>query len=104
MFGYKAERIKELEKRVHELEEKNTELRVANIGYRAKIEKIECENTELKEELEKIKPVFETPGFKPAVSERCESCRFAYFSDYDGALLGCSKDAVCDSYEARRED
>lgn len=100
MFGNKAYRIESLEKRIHELEKKNTELRVELIKHRAHIDELECENKDLKEELAKIKPVIETSGFKPAVTDKCDQCKYAYYSDYDNELLGCCKDAVCEDFES----
>ena len=100
MFGEKAARIKELEDQRDKLMNENRGLTREVCHYESKARRLEEENAKLKDELEKIKPVFETPGFKPAVSILCEYCRFAYFSDYDDTLLGCCKDVVCENFEA----
>ena len=100
MFGEKAAKIKELNSQCNKfMDEKLKLIREVSV-YECKARSLEEENAKLKEELEKIKPVFATPGFKPAVSIRCENCRFAYFSDYDDTLLGCCKDVVCENFEA----
>ena len=100
MFGKKAAKIEELERRVKELREMNDALNKERYHCEYKMRKLEDQNESLKKELEMIKPVFETPGFKPAVSMRCENCNYAYFSDYDDTLLGCCKDVVCEDFES----
>ena len=105
MFGRKAARIKVLEEVVNNHELNREESIKRRYTLMNNIAKLEMKNQELKkrvDELEKelslIKPVFETPGFKPAMTARCGNCGFAYFSEYDGTLLGCAKDVVCDDY------
>lgn len=100
MFGEKAAKIKELKDQRDKLMDENRGLIREVSHYECKARRLEEENAKLKDELEKIKPVFATPGFKPAVSIRCENCRFAYFSDYDDTLLGCCKNVVCEDFEA----
>lgn len=104
MFGKKAERIKELERRITEFEKEAKTLHRRIWELESKVEYLGSENEDLKEELKIIKPVIETPGFKPAVSDRCDRCRYAYYSDYDGELLGCCKGVVCEDFESTKEE
>lgn len=101
MFGKKTYEIEALKKRNQELEEKYVELRANAIGYKARIETLEYENKDLKDELAKIKPVIKTSGFRPAVSDKCDQCKYAYFSDYDtSVVIGCCKGMVCEDFES----
>ena len=99
MFGQKAKRIKELEKENARLREVNEKYRIECNELRSKNCELEYTTSDLKNELEKIKPVVATSGFKPAVTDKCDKCKFAYYSDYDGELIGCLKGMVCDDFE-----
>lgn len=55
-------------------------------------------NENLEAELKVIKPIIETKKLKPAVSDKCESCIHVCTSNWNGAILGCKKDCVCDDY------
>lgn len=103
MFGQKAKRIKELEKENAHLREVNEKFRIECTELRSKNWELEYTTSDLKDELEKIKPVVETSGFKPAVTDKCGQCKFAYYSDYDDELMGCCKGMVCDDFEPYRE-
>ena len=99
IFGKTTKELDEYKSKYWNEQEKNLHLR-------RKLDELEEINNELKKELEMIKPVFKTPGFKPAMTERCEYCKFAYFSEYNGdELLGCAKDVVCEDFvdASRRE-
>lgn len=49
-------------------------------------------------ELQTIKPVLAVGGLKPAVSRLCKDCRFVVTSRYNGDILGCNKECVCEDY------
>ena len=105
MFGRKAAKIKELQEMRNKLYDENHELRLKIVELTEELETLIRDNGELKRELKLIKPVINTPGFKPAASEKCELCKFSYFSDYEGdELLGCIKDVVCDSFVGRTQE
>lgn len=74
-----------------------------NLILRGKIDHLETENERLKAKLAKIEPVIETSGWKPAITDKCEYCDYAYFSDYDGELLGCCKGMVCEDFSSRQK-
>ena len=102
MFGRKAAKIKELQEMRNKLYDENHELRLKIEGPIEELETLKWDNGELKRELKLIKPIINTPGFKPAASEKCEHCKFSYFSDYEGnELLGCIKDVVCGDFVGR---
>lgn len=106
MFGKKAAKIKELTEHANRLDSERLQLIREKHELRSKNEELVYENSELREELFMIKPVFMTPGFKPAMTKRCERCKFAYFSDYNSdEMLGCAKDVVCEDFVdmSRRE-
>ena len=62
----------------------------------------EC--SELKSELYAIKPVLENGKIKPAVSKHCRECVYCVRSDWDGSILGCCKDIVCEDFKAIGDD
>lgn len=105
MFGNKAARIKELEDWNRVIEEEKCRLHRENVELRYENDRLTEEIAALKEELAKIKPVIETSGFKPAVTDKCRNCMYACFSDYDpDELLGCCKDVVCPHFKSWREE
>lgn len=84
---------KAVARRIHELEKEATD----EIFKRATAE----------DELRKIKPIVERPGFKPVVSSECDSCKYAV-SIARGpygilTLVGCRKDMVCEDYTPKEE-
>lgn len=94
IWGWEAECLEKYRKKYFDLSDKYCAKLSENYDLKYRIE-------ELEEELAKIKPVVETSGFKPAVSDKCEHCKYAYFSDYKpNELLGCCKDAVCPDFES----
>lgn len=103
MFGRKAAKIKKLQEIRNTLYDENDGLRRKIEGLIEELETLKYDNGELKRELELIKPVINTPGFKPAVSVRCDQCEYSYFSDYNSELLGCCKNVVCEDFEAREK-
>ena len=65
------------------------------------IEAYKREINELKKEIAMLKPIIETSGFRPAVSDKCDQCKYAYFSDYDtSVVIGCCKGMVCEDFES----
>lgn len=54
-----------------------------------------------KNELECIKPIVESKKLKPAVSKSCENCRYVVTSRWDGEVLGCRKDCVCEDFSPK---
>lgn len=59
---------------------------------------------ELRGELDAIKPVLENGKIKPAVSGHCRECVYCVHSDWDGSVLGCCKDVVCEDFKAIDND
>ena len=58
----------------------------------------------LRNELEAIKPVVEKGELKPAVSTHCRECVYCVHSDWDGRVIGCCKDVVCEDFKAIDND
>lgn len=56
--------------------------------------KIKC----LEGELIAVKPVVGNPTFKQAVSRDCSYCKYALNSTWNGDILGCIKDNVCEDF------
>lgn len=63
-------------------------------------EKLQAVETELKS----IKPALEFKDLKPAVSKSCQDCMYAVFSNWDHAILGCRKDAICEDFKENKDD
>ena len=57
----------------------------------------------LKYELESIKPIIATKDLKPAISRDCINCKFVVKSPWNGAILGCRKDIVCEDFVPKGE-
>ena len=107
MFGRKE---KDKDARIKELEKLNEDIRDELYKLRKKLCQLEDKNTrltatndELKHELEAIRPVVKAVGFKPVVSDKCVHCDLAYFSKYDGKLLGCAKDVTCADFVSTKK-
>lgn len=95
IFGKKAAEFKELERMNRKLVDELYEVKRENDNLKECVE-------ELENEIKGIKPVIEHKGFKEAVYDCCENCKFAIFSKYGcHELVGCGKDIVCDNYEPR---
>ena len=56
--------------------------------------KIKC----LEGELIAVKPVVANPTFKQAVSKDCSRCKYVLNSRWNGDILGCMKDNVCEDF------
>lgn len=56
--------------------------------------KIKC----LEEELIAVKPIVANPTFKQAVSKDCACCKYVISSTWNGNILGCMKDNVCEDF------
>ena len=63
-----------------------------------KLEKVENENIKLVTELQIIKPVLEKKDLAPAVGSHCGYCRYAVKSRWDGEVIGCCKNIVCEDF------
>lgn len=63
-----------------------------------KLRDMELENMKLREELDRIKPVLECEKLTPAVSRKCRDCKYVVKSSWNGDILGCCKDSVCESF------
>lgn len=70
----------------------------------SKIEKLTDEKRKLEWELDAIKPVIETKQLKPAVSSTCKTCRFCVKSRWNGDIIGCCKDVVCNDFRPEESD
>lgn len=56
--------------------------------------KVNC----LEGELIAVKPVVAKSTFKQAVSRDCSCCKYALNSTWNGDILGCIKDNVCEDF------
>ena len=61
--------------------------------------KINC----LEGELVAVKPVVANPTFKQAVSKNCTYCKYVLRSRWNGDILGCMKDNVCEDFVKKEE-
>lgn len=68
-----------------------------------RIQELSYENSNLKDELESIKPIIANKDLKPAISRDCINCKFVVKSTWDGAILGCRKDIVCEDFMPKGE-
>lgn len=57
--------------------------------------------SDLKMELEAVKPILENPNLKPAFSEHCRNCEFVVRSPWNGDILRCRKGVICDDFKER---
>ena len=65
---------------------------------REELDNVKFEKIKLEKELKAIKPVIENKKLKPAISAHCLDCKFVVKSNWNGNILGCKKDCVCDSF------
>lgn len=63
------------------------------------IRDLKHKESELEGELKAIKPIVERKDYKPAVSEDCYNCMYVVKSPWNGNILGCRKDNVCEDYK-----
>lgn len=63
-----------------------------------RIQELSHENSNLKNELESIKPIIANKDLKPAISRDCSMCKFVVKSTWNGAILGCRRDIVCEDF------
>lgn len=94
IFGKEAKELQEYKEKYLETRRQQEILLNQKNSLEIKVSHLECE-------LKKIKPVIETSGWRPAVSDKCEYCDYACFSDHNGTLLGCCKDVVCSDFKAK---
>ena len=80
-------------------------------GYNAlqevhrELARLKSENMALKGELESIKPVLESPDYKPPKSRECSDCQYAVYSPWDNiSVIGCRKDCLCEDFKPKKED
>lgn len=76
-------------------------LREQHIDHICEIGRLKHENEKLKTELECIKPIIEKKELEPAISNRCDKCRFAVRSKWNNEVLGCCRKSVCEYYSPR---
>ena len=50
-------------------------------------------------ELKAIKQLVESKEYKPAMSKDCQDCKYALKSKFNGELIGCRKDNLCNDFE-----
>lgn len=84
---------------------------ICNIGVARHIDdlkqtilKLELKNSMLENELSEIKPILERPDLRPAVSKCCSDCKYVVLSGWNGQVLRCKKDAVCEDYIEREKE
>ena len=62
---------------------------------------LQFENSKLKAELKRIKPIVESKDYKPAISKDCGDCKFCVRSPWNNdIIIGCRKDNVCADFKA----
>lgn len=49
-------------------------------------------------ELDSIKPVINSPGYEPALSRDCGDCKYVARGRWNGEIIGCRKNNVCDDF------
>lgn len=70
--------------------------------YRKEIAKLKSKNEALRSELKAIKPVIESPDYKPPKSRECSDCHYAVYSPWDRiSVIGCRKDSLCDDFKPK---
>lgn len=73
-------------------------LKDKHVNHICEIGHLKCENEKLKTELECIKPIIEKKELEPAISNRCDKCKFAVRSNWNNEILGCCRKSVCEYY------
>lgn len=63
---------------------------------------LQFENSNLKAELKRIKPIVESKDYKPAISKDCDDCKFCVRSPWNNDIIGCRKDNVCADFETMK--
>lgn len=72
--------------------------------YIEQLQNKEFELSKVRNELEAVKPIFESKDYKPAISEDCGKCKYVVRSSYNGRIIGCRKDNVCEDYSPIDEE
>lgn len=62
------------------------------------INDLEFEKLKLIQELGVTKPILKSGDYKPAISRDCADCKYAARSTWNGDVLGCRKDNLCDDF------
>ena len=63
---------------------------------------LKMKNNALQEELKAIKPVIESPDYKPPKSKDCSDCQYAVYSPLDRiSVIGCRKDSLCEDFKPK---
>ena len=55
-------------------------------------------------ELDSIKPVINSPGYEPALSRDCGDCKYVVRGRWNGEIIGCRKNNVCEDFVPREGD
>lgn len=76
-------------------------LKDEHVNHICEISRLKYENEKLKTELECIKPIIEKKELEPAISNRCDKCKFAVKSKWNNEVLGCCRKSVCEYYSPK---
>lgn len=83
---------------------------VENLMLVQMIERLKDDNHALKrnmakmtEEVKAIMPILKHKDFKPAMSEQCIDCKFVVKNPWNGTVLGCRKDNLCEDFSPKEE-
>lgn len=68
-----------------------------------KIANLEREKVKIEKELKAIKPVIESKNYTQAISKDCGECKFVVRSRWNGDIIGCRKNGVCDDFAPKGE-
>lgn len=84
-------------------------IRVDNAAYdyirllTEKLQTAERDAYRYRSELNHIKPILKNKDFKPAISADCRNCIYVVKTPWDGCVLGCRKDNLCEDFKPMEE-
>ena len=70
---------------------------------RREINDLKFDISKLNSELNCLKPVLADAKIAPPVSKECTNCIYSVRSRWDGHVIGCRKESVCDDFKPKEE-
>ena len=72
-------------------------------NLKADIRRLTKERNDAIASLNAIKPIVEHKDYRPALSRDCCNCKFVVRSHWDGDIIGCRKENVCNDFKSVEE-
>lgn len=66
--------------------------------WKRECNELKHEKAKLEHELEALRPIVESPHYKPAMSKDCADCKFVVVNRWNSRIVGCRKDNLCEDF------